>query len=216
MATDLRQRFAQYQARFQQLDRRQRLLYSLVALLLIAVPLFSRGSIPLWQQQQQQQQQRALLQQQLLEQQQTTAALQQALQKDPNEALQAQRQQLQQQLQSIEQRLQQQPGMVPASQRRLLLGAVLDAAAPLSINRVNAMPAQVQIQAGDDSVLYQHGLQLTVRGDYFQVRDFLRQVEALPWSTHWRSINYKVLDYPQGEAVIELYTVSTDKEFVGV
>jgi len=64
--------------------------------------------------------------------------------------------------------------------------------------------------------LYQHGIRLKLTGKYFQLRDYLTQLEAMSWKFFWRDFQYKIKEYPLGELEIEMYSLSTNEEFIGV
>ena len=66
------------------------------------------------------------------------------------------------------------------------------------------------------SGLYRHGMRLTLNGRYFQLRDYLQQLENLPWKFFWHDFQYQLLTYPKSELKIEIYSLSTNQEFVGV
>lgn len=64
--------------------------------------------------------------------------------------------------------------------------------------------------------LYRHGIKITLSGRYFELRDYLTQLEKLPWKFFWQDFNFKLKDYPNSEVEIEMYSLGTKKEFVGV
>ena len=64
--------------------------------------------------------------------------------------------------------------------------------------------------------LYQHGVTLTFEGRYFAVRDFLARLEQLSDKLYWRSMAYHVKEYPTAEVTLQVYTLSTEKAFIGV
>ena len=64
--------------------------------------------------------------------------------------------------------------------------------------------------------LYKHGIKLKLRGGYFQLRDYLVQLEKLQWKFFWQKFDYQLTEYPNSELVIEMYSLSTNKEFIGV
>lgn len=66
------------------------------------------------------------------------------------------------------------------------------------------------------SGLYRHGIQIKLSGKYFQLRDYLQQLEDLPWKFFWHDFNYQLIEYPKSELNIEIYSLSTNQEFVGV
>jgi len=65
-------------------------------------------------------------------------------------------------------------------------------------------------------VLYRHAIKIKLSGSYFQLRDYLQQLEALSWTFFWQEFNYKLIEYPVSELEIEMYSLSTKREFIGV
>ena len=64
--------------------------------------------------------------------------------------------------------------------------------------------------------LYRHGIKLKLKGNYFQLRDYLTQLEEMSWTFFWQKFDYKLQEYPISELEIEMYSLSTKKEFIGV
>jgi len=64
--------------------------------------------------------------------------------------------------------------------------------------------------------LYRHGIKIKLSGSYFDLRDYLVQLEKLSWKFFWQDFNFKVTEYPKSELEIEMYSLGTKKEFVGV
>lgn len=64
--------------------------------------------------------------------------------------------------------------------------------------------------------LYRHGIKLSLQGNYFQLRDYLAQLQALKWKFYWQNFDYQLTEYPTSELHVEIYSLSTDKEFIGV
>ncbi len=71
-------------------------------------------------------------------------------------------------------------------------------------------------QSKQSLTLYKHGLKLKLKGDYFALRDYLKQLEKLDWKFFWQTFDYKLIQYPNSELHIEMYSLSTKKEFIGV
>ncbi|WP_448565556.1 hypothetical protein [Thalassotalea ganghwensis] len=65
-------------------------------------------------------------------------------------------------------------------------------------------------------VLYKHGLRIKLSGRYFQLRDYLKQLEQMQYRFFWQRFDYQLVEYPLSEVEIELYSLSTKQEFVGV
>jgi len=64
--------------------------------------------------------------------------------------------------------------------------------------------------------LYRHGIKLKLSGSYFDLQNYLSQLEKLSWKFFWQDFNFKLTEYPKSELEIEMYTLGTKKEFVGV
>ncbi|WNC72894.1 hypothetical protein RGQ13_02650 [Thalassotalea psychrophila] len=64
--------------------------------------------------------------------------------------------------------------------------------------------------------LYRHTIRISLQGNYFQLRDYLKNVEQLSWSFYWHEFDYIVDEYPSATLNIEMYSLSTRKEFIGV
>ena len=64
--------------------------------------------------------------------------------------------------------------------------------------------------------LYRHEIKIKLQGPYFQLRNYLIQLENLDWKFFWQNFNYKAKEYPLGELEINIYSLSTSKEFIGV
>jgi len=64
--------------------------------------------------------------------------------------------------------------------------------------------------------LYKHGIKIKLSGKYFQLRNYLRQLEQLSWKFFWKDFNFEVKEYPHGEVDITIYSLGLKKEFIGV
>lgn len=64
--------------------------------------------------------------------------------------------------------------------------------------------------------LYRHGIKIKLSGSYFDLRDYLQQLEKLSWKFFWQDFNFKLTEYPNSELEIEMYSLGTKKEFIGV
>ena len=96
-----------------------------------------------------------------------------------------------------------------------LIGAkpLLDLAAEKADTETNiAAPTSEQLGLN----LYKHGIKIKLSGKYFQLRNYLRQLEQLSWKFFWKDFNFEVKEYPQGEVDITIYSLGLKKEFIGV
>lgn len=81
---------------------------------------------------------------------------------------------------------------------------------------VQVIDANEQTAENQSIGLYRHGIRLKLTGSYFQLRNYLRQLENLSWRFFWQEFDYQLSDYPKSELMIEIYSLSTEKEFIGV
>jgi MSHA biogenesis protein MshJ len=109
--------------------------------------------------------------------------------------------------------------LVQPSYMPILLEQMINEANGLSLLSLNSVPP-VKIfsleQSAGDVALYQHRIKLVLEGNFFAVRDFLRQTEDLGWRLYWPQIDYEVKDYPNAQVSIDVATLSTSEEFISV
>ncbi|MBF8269214.1 MAG: MSHA biosis protein MshJ [Gammaproteobacteria bacterium] len=66
------------------------------------------------------------------------------------------------------------------------------------------------------STAYKHGLKIEFEGDFFTTLDYMRKLEALEWNFFWDEITFKVTEYPTASGSLSLFTISLDKNWIGV
>ncbi len=64
--------------------------------------------------------------------------------------------------------------------------------------------------------VFKHSVVVALEGKYFDVVNYLRALESLPWKIYWQGIDYEVLTYPKAKVLIEVYTLSTEEGVLGV
>jgi len=167
----------------------------------------------------------------------TIVELQNALRNDPNENLKREIAQYQQKVAKIDQSLLALTSkLVDPIQMRLALEQLLRmqkgvklvsfevlGAQPIASksqpvnnnNNVKVVKKTVNENAVDIG-LYRHTIKLKLNGTYFQLRDYLAQLENLPWKFFWEKFDYQLTTYPKSELNIEIYSLSLKQEFIGV
>lgn len=162
----------------------------------------------------------------------TIDILQQSLATDPNEAIQKQIVQYEQKLSSVDSELllltsdlinpiQMRYALVDllkTQQSVSLLSFEVMAAQPMTSNNASETnEADIdKVNSEQSLTLYKHGIKLKLKGSYFKLRDYLSQLEKMQWTFFWQEFDYQLIEYPNSELTIEMYSLSTDKEFVGV
>ncbi|WP_299072269.1 type II secretion system protein GspM [uncultured Paraglaciecola sp.] len=151
-----------------------------------------------------------------------TAKLTEKLNDDPNQSVNKKIALLTRQIQDITQQLETQTNtLVPANKMAGMLESVLEESQGLKLIELQSI-APEPVLAGktakeDDpkAGLYQHGVTLVFEGSYFDIQQYLEKLELLPWQFYWEKFDYLVGDYPTASVELEIYTLSTNKEFIG-
>ena len=63
-------------------------------------------------------------------------------------------------------------------------------------------------------MLYKHGIEMTLRGRYLDLLDYLREVERMPDRVYWDKVEVSVQEYPNVTLKLTLYTVSMDRAWL--
>ena len=63
---------------------------------------------------------------------------------------------------------------------------------------------------------YKHGLRIEFIGDYFTTINYLKSLEQLEWGFFWDNLEFQITEYPDATASIEIFTLSLNKEWIGV
>lgn len=66
-----------------------------------------------------------------------------------------------------------------------------------------------------DSLIYRHGLQVTLKGRYLDIVDYLKQLEAAKWKVFWGRIQLSTEKHPISELTLVIHTLSFDKGWIG-
>ena len=66
------------------------------------------------------------------------------------------------------------------------------------------------------TVLYRHGVELQLQGSYLATLAYLKQLESLEWRFEWDALLFDIQDYPVGTVTLEVYTYSTERDWIGV
>jgi MSHA biogenesis protein MshJ len=61
-----------------------------------------------------------------------------------------------------------------------------------------------------------HPVEITVAGDYLSVVAYLQSLERLQWHFYWRALDLKVDKYPRNVVRLEIATLGTEAEWLGV
>lgn len=79
---------------------------------------------------------------------------------------------------------------------------------------VKAEVAATPVAPKAGSLLYRHGVEVTVRGSYLDMIDYMNALEALPTQLFWGGAKLEVDDYPDAHLTLTLYTLSLDPKWL--
>lgn len=115
--------------------------------------------------------------------------------------------------------------LVPPEKMANLLEQVLNKNGQLQLVSLQTMPTSLLMEKIDsdtdstrvldstdpDKQVYKHGVQITVRGNYLDLLQYLNALEHLPVQMFWGMAKMNVVQYPAAELTLTLYTLSLDK-----
>lgn len=67
-----------------------------------------------------------------------------------------------------------------------------------------------------EHVLYKQGVQVSLRGSYADLLQYLTMLENLPWQMYWGQASFKVEHYPVATLTFTVYTLSTERAWLSV
>lgn len=150
---------------------------------------------------------------------------------DPDRVRKQQITSLKQQMEEVEQSLTHiSAGLIPADQLTAVLQQMLRESQSLALLSIQTLPTEVMTleeenstQNNDDAfapsgsdvqnavAVFRHPVELTFRGGFTAVTDYLQRLESLSWRLYWDELRYEVVDYPMAEVSLKVYTLSTER-----
>jgi len=214
----MKQQWLIWSSKFNDLSQRERILITLVLLVVAGMLLFMPLE-SLWKQDQTLQRQLTTLEQEKALSLQQMALYDARLQLDPNKDYEQRLQLITEKTQAIDTELtQQMVDMVPADYMPTVLANLLVNVKGVTLISFASIAPTALLHMGDDSKvnLYSHGIKLTLKGDYFAILTFIKAVENMPDKLYWKRLDYRVEAHPDALVELELYTLSVNKDFISV
>jgi MSHA biogenesis protein MshJ len=153
---------------------------------------------------------------------QQVAALTDKLKADPNNTLLEKLVLLKRQNQKISGQLKTETqNLVPANKMASMLESVLAMSKGLTLIELRSIapiPVSSGVSEADKkavTALYRHGVTFVFEGNYKDIQRYLETLEALPWQFYWQKFDYSVVEHPIARVELEIYTLSTNKAFIG-
>jgi MSHA biogenesis protein MshJ len=80
-------------------------------------------------------------------------------------------------------------------------------------SKAEAKPA-VNTERAVSNTVYKHGVEIVVQGGYFDIMNYLAQMEAMPWQLLWAKATLNADEYPRSKLTLTLFTLSLDKKWL--
>jgi MSHA biogenesis protein MshJ len=115
--------------------------------------------------------------------------------------------------------------LVPPAKMAHLLEEVLGSNSRLQLVTLNTLPVTPFTEPGTDATkspsgqerqIFKHGVQITVRGSYADLLQYLAALEKMPTQMFWGMAKMNVVQFPSSELTLTLYTLSLDKTWLQV
>lgn len=87
-------------------------------------------------------------------------------------------------------------------------------AAAVAEASLNATPSATPAGSAPAALLYRHAVQVTVRGNYLDMINYMHALETLPTQLLWSSAALEVEDYPNSRLTLTLHTLSLDRKWM--
>ncbi len=112
-------------------------------------------------------------------------------------------------------------GLIDPKQMARMVEQVLQGRRALTLVSMQSLPATPLLELADEEMMegegiFRHGLRLQLEGDYLAALDYLKALEALPWSLKWDAVEVEMQEYPRALITITVYTLSLEEDWLGV
>jgi MSHA biogenesis protein MshJ len=116
-------------------------------------------------------------------------------------------------------------GLVAPEKIAPLLETILAANGRLTLVSMKTLPATAVAEASYNpapardatagaALLYRHGVQVTVRGNYLDMINYMHALETMPTQMLWSSAALEVEEYPNSRLTLTLHTLSLDRKWM--
>lgn len=156
---------------------------------------------------------------------------------DPDAFARNRQQELQQATIEIDNQLRELTGqLILPRQMSQVLTTILQRETTLKLVSLENTPSSVLVSAGSEAIVplvgqsefeldqevddqvrvYSHGLNMTFEGDFIETIRYLRSLENLDTSFFWNTLNYQVTTWPRARITLNIFTLSTQRDWIGV
>ncbi len=139
---------------------------------------------------------------------------------DPDAANRAKLESLRLQLVQLKALLQvKQQQLIPPDKIPGMLEEMLSRNRELQLMSLQSLPASAvkgeeELGTAAEKEFFKHGVEINIRGSYFDLIDYMVQLEKLPTQMFWGKASFTVEEYPISRLTFTLYTLSLDKAWL--
>jgi MSHA biogenesis protein MshJ len=119
-----------------------------------------------------------------------------------------------------------QQGLVPPNRMVKVLEDMLSRDTHVRLVRLRTLPVAALVEPAKDAppgtsepkknLVYKHGLEVTVEGNYLDLLDYQARLEKLPWRMFFARTSVNSIDYPKVLMTITLFTLSLEEAWLVV
>jgi len=143
---------------------------------------------------------------------------------DPNAYAQTRQRELRDAANEADARLNQLYGnLISPQQMNQVLVTLLQRETTLELVSLDNLPSEALIStaaAADAATpqvqVFKHGLHLVFEGSFIDTVYYLRSLEKLDSNFFWENLEFNLDEYPKGNISLDIYTLSTERGFIGV
>jgi MSHA biogenesis protein MshJ len=144
---------------------------------------------------------------------------------DPNVYAQTRQRELRDAANDADARLNQLYGdLILPQQMNQVLTTLLQRETMLNLVKLDNLPSEALIAAAPTAEagaasgvqVFKHGLHLEFQGSFIDTVYYLRSLEQLDSNFFWENLEFELEDYPTGKISLDIYTLSTERAFIGV
>lgn len=92
----------------------------------------------------------------------------------------------------------------------------LTSEAPKSLSESGRSGGGARGSAGIQQDIFVHGMELVLEGKFFDVLQYLEELERSPWNFFWDTLDYSVKEFPQASVKLRVKTYSANRAWIGV
>lgn len=80
----------------------------------------------------------------------------------------------------------------------------------------DAAPMAKEAGTLSTGLVYKHGVDIVIQGEYLDLLNYLTQLEAMPWQLFWAKAKLNVDEYPKSTLNLTVFTLSLDKRWLNL